>query len=70
MKLLDGYEPAELTDDSIVMEKHFGDAGFIRVIGNPNPSKAEQQECINRIAKILLKGYQRDLAASQTKRET
>lgn len=61
MKLLDGYELIELTDDKIVQEKHLGETGVIRVTGNPNPSKDEQQECINKVGEILFKSYKRSL---------
>lgn len=67
MKLLEGCELVELTDDSIVQEYHFGESGVIRMIGNPNPPQKEHQECINKVAKILLKGYQRSLKAEQEK---
>ncbi len=67
MKLLDGYKLVELTDDKIIQEKRIGETGVIRVIGNPNPPKKEQQDCINKIAKILFDGYQRDLRAEQKK---
>lgn len=67
MKLLDGYKLVELTDDKIVQEKCLGETGVIRVSGNPNPPKEEQQECINKIAKILFDGYQRDMIAEQEK---
>ena len=65
MELLEGYELVELTEDRIVQEKHFGETGVIRVIGNPNPPKEEQQKTINAVAKILFKGYLRDLAAQR-----
>ncbi len=67
MKLLEGYELIELTDDKIVQEKQWGETGVIRVIGNPNPPQKEQQECINRVAEILFCGYQRDMLTSQGK---
>ncbi len=67
MKLLDGYKLVKLTDDKIIQEKRIGETGVIRVIGNPNPPKKEQQDCINKIAKILFDGYQRDLRAEQKK---
>lgn len=67
MKQLEGYKLIELTDDKIVQEKRLGETGMIRVIGNPNPPEKEQQECINRIAKILFGGYQRDMLANQEK---
>ena len=67
MKLLEGCELVELTDDRIVQEYHFGESGVIRMIGNPNPPQKEHQECINKVAKILLKGYQRSLKAEQEK---
>lgn len=68
MELLDGYELVELTDDKIVQQKRIGETGIIRVTGNPNPNKEEQQECINRVAKILFDGYQRDIAGEKEKK--
>lgn len=65
MKLLEGYKLVELTEDRIVQEKRIGETGKIRAIGNPNPSKEEQQECINRVARILFKGYRQDMAQRQ-----
>ncbi|MCC8160084.1 MAG: hypothetical protein LIO53_01990 [Oscillospiraceae bacterium] len=65
MELLEGCELVELTEDRIVQEFHFGETGVIRMIGNPNPPPKEHQECINNVAKILLKGYQRRLRAEQ-----
>lgn len=60
MKLLDGFELVELTEDRIVQEMRFGENGVIRMIGNPNPPPEEHQECINEVARILYKGYLRD----------
>lgn len=67
MKLLEGCELIELTEDRIVQEYRFGESGVIRMIGNPNPPPKEHQECINKVAKILFKGYQRNLQAKQEK---
>lgn len=65
MRLLEGCELVELTEDKIVQEYHFGDSGVIRMIGNPNPPPKEHQECINRVASILYKGYRRSLKENQ-----
>lgn len=67
MKLLEGCELIELTENRIVQEYRFGESGVIRMIGNPNPPPKEHQECINKVAKILFKGYQRNLQAKQEK---
>ncbi len=67
MELLKGCKLVELTDDRIVQEYRFGESGVIRMIGNPNPPPKEHQECINNVAKILFKGYQRSLKAEQEK---
>lgn len=59
MKLLKGCKLVELTEDRIVQEFHFGESGVIRMIGNPNPPPKEHQECINNVARILMKGHMR-----------
>ncbi len=59
MRLLDGYELIELTEDKIIQQKRIGESGFIRVTGNPNPPEEEQQECINKVAEILLKEHRK-----------
>lgn len=65
MELLEGCKLVEQTDDRIVQEYRFGERGLIRMIGNPNPPPDERQKCINNVAKILMKGYQRHLAEQQ-----
>lgn len=67
MELLEGYELIELTDDKIVQEKRIGETGIMRVIGNPNPPKEEQQKTINNVTEILFKGYRRSLREEQKK---
>lgn len=67
MELLKGCKLVELTKDRIVQEYHFGETGVIRMIGNPNPPPKEHQECINNVARILMKGYMRKLKAEQEK---
>lgn len=59
MKLIEGFDLAELTEDKIVQEMHFGETGVIRMTGNPNPPAEEHQKAIDAVARILLKGYQR-----------
>lgn len=61
MKLLDGFELIELTEDKIVQERRFGEKGVIRTIGNPNPPPDKHQQLINNTAKILMQGYVRSL---------
>ena len=65
MQLLKDCELVELTEDKIVQEFHFGESGIIRMTGNHNPPRNEHQECINRVAEILLKGYRRSLRTNQ-----
>ncbi len=60
MELLEGCELIELTDDKIVQEYREGGT-VIRMIGNPNPPEKEHQECIDNVARILLRSYQRTL---------
>ena len=69
MKLIEGFELVELTEDRIAQETRFGETGVIRMIGNPNPSEEERQKAIDEVAKILYQGYLRSLEEQAERNE-
>lgn len=55
MKVFDGFEVEEQTEDKLVIFKHFGSngKGLIRITGNPNPDPVEREIYINKIIEPL-----------------
>ncbi|MCD8390522.1 MAG: hypothetical protein LUD03_01615 [Firmicutes bacterium] len=65
MKIPEGYEVIEDSEERLVIEKHFGynNLGVIREIFPKNTSKEEAQAAINDVARILYKARVRRLQA-------
>ena len=61
MKVLEGFEVEEQTEDKLVIVKRFGSngKGLIRITGNPNPDPVARHEHINKLIAPLYDAWEK-----------